>query len=151
MNPELLSLIGGSATGFIFRHMAEKRQAEKEIFERLIAANQQTTANQDKAAERVPVDAGKITRRIIVLSVLFGAILAPFILPFFGIPTIVEYTKDNPEWLFGLIPASTETIFQSVSGFLYTKENREVLLSVVGFYFGAAAAGNKTWKDLKII
>jgi len=144
MNPELLSLIGGSATGFIFRHMAEKRQAEKEIFERLIAANQQTTANQDKAAERVPVDAGKITRRIIVLSVLFGAILAPFILPFFGIPTIVEYTKDNPEWLFGLIPASTETIFQSVSGFLYTKENREVLLSVVGFYFGAAAAGNKT-------
>jgi hypothetical protein len=144
MNPELLSLIGGSAAGFIFRHMAEKRQADKELFERILAANQQTTANQDKAVKRVPVDAGKVTRRIIVLSVLFGAILAPFILPFFGIPTVVEYTKDNPEWLFGLIPATKETMFQTVSGFLYTKENREVLLSVVGFYFGAAAAGNKT-------
>ena len=151
MNPELLSLIGGSAAGFIFRHMAEKRQADKELFERILAANQQTTANQDKAVKRVPVDAGKVTRRIIVLSVLFGAILAPFILPFFGIPTVVEYTKDNPEWLFGLIPATKETMFQTVSGFLYTKENREVLLSVVGFYFGAAAAGNKTWNDLKII
>jgi len=144
MNPELLSLIGGSAAGFIFRHMAEKRQADKELFERILAANQQTTANQDKAVKRVSVDAGKVTRRIIVLAVLFGAILAPFILPFFGIPTIVEYTKDNPEWLFGLIPATKETMFQTVSGFLYTKENREVLLSVVGFYFGAAAAGNKT-------
>jgi len=144
MNPELLSLIGGSATGFIFRHMAEKRQAEKEIFERLIAANTKTTENQDKAAKRVPVDIGKVTRRIIVLAVLFGAILAPFILPFFGINTIVEYTRDNPEWLFGLIPATKETVFQTVSGFLYTKESREVLLSVVGFYFGAAAAGNKT-------
>lgn len=144
MNPELLSLIGGSLAGFIFRHMAEKRQSEKEIFERLIAANTQTTKNQDSAAKRVPIDAGKITRRIIVLSVLFGAILAPFILPFFGIPTVVEYNRTNPEWLFGLIPTSTETVFETVNGFLYTKENREVLLSVVGFYFGTAAAGNKS-------
>ena len=144
MNPELLSLIGGSLAGFIFRHMAEKRQAEKEIFERLIAANVKTKENQDKAAKRVPIDAGKVTRRIIVLSVLFGAILAPFVLPFFGISTVVEYTKDNPEWLFGLIPATKETVFETVNGFLFTKESREVLLSVVGFYFGTSAAGNKS-------
>ena len=57
---------------------------------------------------------------------------------------MVEYTKENPEWLFGLIPATKETVFETVNGFLFTKESREVLLSVVGFYFGTSAAGNKS-------
>jgi hypothetical protein len=35
LTPEFLSLIGGSLVGFIFRHMAEKRQNDKEIFERI--------------------------------------------------------------------------------------------------------------------
>jgi hypothetical protein len=142
--PELLSLIGGGATGFIFRHMAEKRQSEQENFKRLLEANKQTTDNQDKAVQRVSVDAGKAVRQIIVLMVLFGTIAAPFVLPFFGIPTIVEVTQTKPEFLFGLIPETKETLFQTVNGYLFTQENRQILVSIVGFYFGAAAAGNKT-------
>ena len=52
MPTELISLIGGSLTGFIFKFMAQKSQDQKEIFERLIAANKQTTENQDKAAQQ---------------------------------------------------------------------------------------------------
>jgi hypothetical protein len=142
--PELLSLLGGGVAGFIFRHMAEKRQAEKEMFERLMQANIQTTENQNQAAQRVSVDAGKVTRRFIVLMVLFGTILAPFILPFFNIPTVVEVIQDKPEWLFGLIPATKEVLFQEINGYLFTQENRQVLVSIIGFYFGGAAAANKT-------
>jgi len=58
MPTELISLIGGSLTGFLFKFMAQKSQDQKEIFERLIAANKQTTENQDKAAKRVPLDVG---------------------------------------------------------------------------------------------
>ena len=144
MPTELISLIAGSATGFLFRYMAEKRQAEAENFKRLIEANKQTTENQDKAVQRVPIDAGKTVRQIIVLMVLFGTIAAPFVLPFFGIPTIVEVSKTNPEILFGLIPETKETIFQTVNGYLFTQENRQILVSIVGFYFGSAAAGNKS-------
>ena len=36
MTTEFLSLIGGSLAGFIFRSLAEKRQDEKERFERTI-------------------------------------------------------------------------------------------------------------------
>jgi hypothetical protein len=144
MPTELISLIAGSATGFIFRYMAEKRQSEAENFKRLLDANKQTTDNQDKAVQRVSVDAGKAVRQIIVLMVLFGTIAAPFVLPFFGIPTIVEVNKTNPEILFGLIPETQETIFQTVNGYLFTQENRQILVSIVGFYFGSAAAGNKT-------
>jgi hypothetical protein len=144
ISTELISLIGGSVTGFLFRYMAEKRQAEQENFKRLLDANARTTQNQDAAVKRIPIDAGKTVRQLIVLMVLFGTIAAPFVLPFFGIPTVVEVEQTNPEFLFGLVPETKEKIFQTVNGYLFTQENREILVSIVGFYFGAAAAGNKT-------
>jgi len=144
MPTELLSLIGGSAAGFIFRHMAEKRQAEQENFKRILELNTAAEKSRDAATKRVPIDAGKAVRQIIVLAILFGTIVAPFVLPFFGIPTVVEVIQTNPEFLFGLIPESKETIFQSVTGYLFTQKNRQILLSIVGFYFGSATAGNKT-------
>ena len=144
MPTELISLIGGSLTGFLFRFMAQKSQDQKEIFERLIAANKQTTENQDKAAQRVPIDIGKGVRQLIVLTMLFGTIAAPFILPFFGVPTLVEVDTTNPEGLFGFIPETSKKYFVEVNGFLYTSENRQILVSIVGFYFGTAAAGRKS-------
>jgi hypothetical protein len=144
LTPEFLSLIGGSLVGFIFRHMAEKRQNDKELFERLIAANAQTTSNQDKAAQRVPIDLGKGIRQIIVLSILFATLIAPFILPFFGVPTFIEVDARSPETMFGLIPEYTQKFFVEINGFLYTSENRQILVSIIGFYFGSAAASAKS-------
>jgi hypothetical protein len=139
-SPELISMVGGGLTGFLFKFMAQKSQDQKEMFERLITANKQTTDNQNQAAQRVPLDAGRVVRQIIVLTVLFGAFAAPFILPFFGIPTFVEVDVKHNEALFGLIPSSAKKAFVEINGFFWTSENREVLLSIVGFYFGTAAA-----------
>ena len=144
MPMELISLIGGSATGFLFRYLAEKRQAEQENFKRMVDAFTMTENSMEKASKRVPIDVGKGVRQFIVLMVLFGSIVAPFVLPFFGIPTIVEINQTHPEALFGLIPETQETIFQTINGYLFTTENRQILLSIVGFYFGSAAAGNKS-------
>lgn len=141
---ELISLVGGSATGFLFRFMAEKRQDQKEMFERLMAANKQTTENQDSAVKRVPLDVGKGVRQLIVLSVLFATFLAPFALPFFGVPTFVEVDAKTPEGFFGLFPETTKKFFVEVNGYLFTSENRQILLSIIGFYFGSAAAANKS-------
>jgi hypothetical protein len=110
----------------------------------MMGANKQTTENQNAAAERVPLDVGKFVRQLIVLSVLFGSILAPFVLPFFGIPTFVEVDAKTPEGLFGLVPESTKKFFVEVNGYLFTSESRQVLLSIAGFYFGSAAASNKS-------
>lgn len=137
-------MVGGGVTGFLFRYMAQKSQDQKEMFNQLIQANLQTTANQDKAVQRVSIDAGKTVRQIIVLTVLFGAFAAPFILPFFGVPTFIEVDVKNPEALFGLIPETGRKAFVELNGFFWTSENRQVLLSIVGFYFGSAAANNKS-------
>lgn len=144
LTPEFLSLIGGSITGFLFRHMAERRQNEKEMFERLIAANKQTNENFDKAAQRVPLDVGKGIRQLIVLAVLFATLVAPFILPFFGIPTFIEVDQQNPERFFGFSPPYTQKFLIEINGFLYTAENRQILVSIIGFYFGQAAGAAKS-------
>ena len=144
LTPEFLSLIGGSLVGFLFRYSAEKRQNDKELFERLIASNKQTTENQDKAAARVPVDIGRGIRQLIVLTVLFATLIAPFILPFFGVPTFIEVDQVNPEGLLGVIPEYTKKFFVEVNGFIYTSENRQILVRIIGFYFGSAAAANKS-------
>lgn len=141
MPTELISLIGGGLVGFIFRFIAQKSQDQKEMFERLMAANKQTTENQNAAAERVPLDIGKGVRQIIVLSVLFATLLAPFILPFFGVPTFVEVDATQTN-LLG--PDTLKKYFVEINGYLFTSENREILLSIVGFYFGSAAATNKS-------
>jgi len=137
---ELISLVSGGLVGFLFRYMAQKSADQKELFNQLIQANKQTTDNQNQAVKRVPIDTGRIVRQIIVLTILFGAFAAPFILPFFGVPTFVEVDVKNPEAIFGLIPATVKKAFVEINGFFWTSENREVLLSIVGFYFGTAAA-----------
>jgi len=144
MTAELWSMLGGSVVGFLFRYLAEKRQNEKELFERLIKLNQATTDNYNAAAQRVPVDLGKNIRQIIVLTILFGTLIAPFILPFFGVPTFVEVDTVTPGGPFGLIASVAKKYFVEINGFLYTSENRQILVAVVGFYFGSAAASNKS-------
>lgn len=138
---ELLSMLGGSAVGFLFRFIAQKSQDQKEMFQQMMTANKQTTDNQQKAVERVPLDMGKGVRQIIVLSTLFATFLAPFVLPFFGVPTFVEVDATQTNFLG---PDVLRKYFVEINGFLFTSENRQILLSIVGFYFGSAAAANKS-------
>lgn len=138
---ELISMVGGSAVGFLFRFMAQKSQDQKELFQQMITANKQTTENQDKAVQRVPLDVGKGVRQLIVLSVLFATFLAPFALPFFGVPTFVEVDAQQTNF-FGM--DTMKKYFVEINGYLFTSENRQILLSIIGFYFGSAAANNKS-------
>ena len=143
LTPEFLTLIGSSLTGFLFRYLAEKRKDQKEMFERAMARSKRQDESADLAVKRVSVDAGKIIRRIIVVTILFGTILAPFILPFFDIPTVVEVTEKSGSF-FGLFGGDTSIKFQEVYGYLFSEENRQILLTIVGFYFGNAAGKAST-------
>jgi hypothetical protein len=141
---ELISMLGGGITGFVFRYLAEKRENDKQLVERLISLNENKDKLMNSAVKRVPLDVGKGVRQLIVLVVLFATMAAPFILPFFGIPTIVEIEGSSPEYILGLVPSFSKKFFVELNGYLYAAEYRQVLLSIVGFYFGSAAASNKS-------
>ena len=139
LTPEFFSLVGGSFVGFLFKYLAEQRQARQEEFKMLIEANKLVTKNQNAAVARVSIEAGKVVRRVIVLCILFGTIIAPFILPFFGIPTVVEIRTQTEPFL-GIFGGGEKITFHNVYGYLFTEENRQILISIVGFYFGSAVA-----------
>lgn len=139
-----MTMIGGSVVGFIFRYMAERAKEKHEIFQRALGLKKAETAAADAAAKRVPVDAGKWVRRAIVVCVLFGVILAPFILALMGLTTIVEIQETGSTYLFGLFEGDSSIKFLELEGYLLVPEVRQTLTALVGFYFGNAAAANKT-------
>ena len=108
---ELITMIGGSVVGFIFRYMAERAKERAEIYKMALGMKKAEDDSADKAAKRVPIDVGKWVRRAIVASVLFAVILAPFILSVMGFTTIVEVETQSPEFLFGLFGGGTEVLF----------------------------------------
>jgi len=143
MGIELITMIGGSIVGFIFRYMAERAKERHEIYKRFLGLKKAETESADAAAQRVPVDVGKWVRRLIVTSVLFGVILAPFILSLMGYSTIVEVETVKGKFL-GIFGGGTEVAFVELKGYLMVPEVRQTLTAIVGFYFGNAAAAAKT-------
>ena len=132
MSTELLAMLGGGASGFIFKLIGTLVQNQAAVTKGLIEKQQASDASADAAAARVDAF-GAWTRRIIVLTVLFGVIIAPFILAHSeeGITVAAEYKK----W-FGMFSG---TSYQTLHGYLILPEIKTAVISIISFYFGSAA------------
>jgi hypothetical protein len=138
---EILSLVGGALSGFLFKMMAQRAADKQAQFEMWIKAVKANTEAADAAAKRVPNDkAGNWIRRVIVVSILFGVILAPFVLALMGKPVIVQIDLPVKEHLFGLISTGGKTRFYELGSYLLVPEIRQALLIILGYYFGNASA-----------
>ena len=132
MTTELLAMLGGGFSGFVFKLIGTMVQNQAAITEGLIKKQQASDASADAAAARVDAF-GAWTRRIIVLTVLFGVIIAPFILAHSeeGVTVANEYSK----W-FGLMKG---TAYQTLHGYIILPEIKTAVISIISFYFGSAA------------
>ena len=140
---ELITMIGGSFTGFLFRYLAERAKERAELYKIAMGYKKAEIDAADAAVKRVPVDAGKWVRRAIVVCCLFGVILAPFILSVLGMSTIVQIEETGSEFLFGLFGGGTTISFVELKGYLLVPEVRQTLTALVGFYFGNATAARR--------
>ena len=134
---EILTMAGGSLVGFFFKLVAKRAENEQKRFEMFMKEKEFADASADKAVQRVGVDAGKWVRRLIVVSVLFGVILAPFVVTFLNHPIVVEELITR-KILWGLLGTKTEPVFIEVEGYLLVPEIRQALTAIIGFYFGQA-------------
>ena len=144
LSPDFLSLLTGSATGFLFKAMAERRAQDQERFKMAMGVAEKENEHADAAVSRVSIDAGKLVRRFIVLCIMFGTIIAPFIIAYSdGVTTVVEHemTVYKPWDFLGLFGTENVRTYTPVEGYLYTEENRQILVTIVGFYFGTAVRG----------
>ena len=141
---ELITMAAGGLVGFIFRYMAERAKERSELWKFALNQKKAEDESADAAVKRVPVDVGKWVRRAIVVCILFGVVLAPFILSVMVYSTIVQVGLTGDEWLFGLFGGGSETAFVELDGYLLVPEVRQTLTAIVGFYFGNASASCKT-------
>ena len=130
-------MAGGSLVGFFFKLVAQRAENEQKRFEMFMKEKEFADASADKAVQRVGVDAGKWVRRLIVVSVLFGVILAPFVVTFLNHPIVVEELVTR-KILWGLLGTRTEPVFIEIEGYLLVPEIRQALTAIIGFYFGQA-------------
>ncbi len=143
LTPELISLAFGSLTGFIFKYMAERAKEKDEQFKRMLSVIKASDDSADRAANR-DGEAGKWVRRFIVICVMFGVIMAPFLLALINTPIVVQVEDKSPEYLWGLIGGSAKTKFVELQGYLMVTEVRTIMTAIIGYYFGSAAASKNT-------
>ena len=132
MSTELLAMLGGGASGFLFKLVGTLVQNQAAVTEGLIKKQQASDDSADAAAARVD-SFGAWTRRIIVFTVLFGVIIAPFILAHSeeGVTVATDYSK----W-FGF---SKGTTYETLHGYIILPEIKTAIISIISFYFGSAA------------
>ena len=134
---EILTMAGGSLVGFFFKLVAKRAENEQKRFEMIMREKKFIEESVNNAVKRVPIEAGKWVRRLIVVSVLFGVILAPFVVTFLNHPIVVEELVTK-KILWGLLGTRTEPVFIEIEGYLLVPEIRQALTAIIGFYFGQA-------------
>ena len=134
---EILTMGGGALVGFFFKLVAKRAENEQKRFEMIMREKNFIEESANNAVKRVPIEAGKWVRRLIVVSVLFGVILAPFVVTFFNHPIVVEELVTR-KILWGLLGTRTEPVFIEIEGYLLVPEIRQALTAIIGFYFGQA-------------
>ena len=120
MSIELITMGVSTLGGFVLKYMATQAQYRHEQFRDLIKA-------QDRA-EKADGGQGKYVRRFIVLvmmSLLVFIVAGP---AFLDINTILV----NEGWLW--------TTTTEIKGIIYDNTIREILVAIIGFYFGTSAA-----------
>lgn len=139
-----MTLIGGSVTGFLFRYIAERAKDRQQQFEMLMQKEKLADQSRELAAKRESGDGGRFLRRLIVISILFGVVLAPFLLAIMGKTTIVEFDEIKASLFFGLFGGGTETKLVELPSYLLMPEVRQSLMAIIGYYFGSATAAGKS-------
>ena len=134
---EIMTMGGGALVGFFFKLVAQRAENEQKRFEMIMKEKKFVEESANNAVKRVPIEAGKWVRRLIVVSVLFGVILAPFVVTFMNHPIVVEELITR-KILWGLLGTRTEPVFIEIEGYLLVPEIRQALTAIIGFYFGQA-------------
>ena len=131
MTTELIAMLGGGASGFIFKLIGTMVSNQQSIAEGLIK-KQQAHTDSANAADKRGGPGGAWVRRFMVIVFSFGVVVAPFLLAHSGdgVTVASEYSK----W-FGFVKGTT---YQTLHGYVILPEVRTSIITIVSFYFGSS-------------
>lgn len=143
---ELLSMLGGSAVGAIFKiigMMMENKRKQNEMM--------MSRFHTEEESKRVAMEGPKEgkrgfqwTRRVIALSTVFSVIVLPKLAALFGADAQVIYAwQENVNGAFwGFFPAYTVQHWTQVNGILITPLDIHATMMILGMYFGGSLVGH---------
>lgn len=137
---ELISLITGNVSGFVFKLIASQAEAAQRMAEANMKTQEAADASADKAAARGG-EGGAWVRRFIVIMVLTGVIIFPFLMGLIGGNVTIE--GDAPSGLMAMLGLATKEMITVSNSYLMTSEIRSSVLAIVGFYFGSSVISSK--------
>ena len=113
----VMTLLGGSAMGFITTMIGQIMKAKAEQHRMMIAAMAQQQKAVSAAREHGLKDRSfAFTRRLIALICVSCIVIVPFAAPFFGIPIVVSVTEAG-EWALPLIWEQADKVhWKSIEG-----------------------------------
>lgn len=135
---EVLTFAASNLIGGVLTIWSKSVQHKKELLEMKL--------NEAGFIERTKKEAwirgGPVTRRIIVLSVMFAVFIAPFLIKLVmpELPIYYAYTEEKGRWIFGLIGPSMEHLkYIEMKGFVILPVHTQMASAIGGYYFGVAA------------
>lgn len=128
MTTELIAMLGGGASGFIFKLIGQLVSNQQSTVESMLQKQSVADKSHDKASSR----GGEWVRRVIVCTVLFAVVVAPFLLA--HSPEGVTVGQETSSF-FGFFKGIK---YQTLNGYLILPEVRQTVLAIVGFYFGSS-------------
>lgn len=132
MTIELLSMLGGSLLGYVFRLISSLQESQARALQMSISWSESADASHDRGRDR----GSPWLRRLLVGAIIFGTILGPFALGIFELPV---WVRDDPKWwdFFGLFSGG----WVELRGFVLLPEVRTGLLGAIGYLLGSSAVG----------
>tara|TARA_B100001093_G_scaffold501042_1_gene552230 strand:+ start:638 stop:1033 length:396 start_codon:yes stop_codon:yes gene_type:complete len=128
MTTELIAMLGGGASGFLFKLIGQLVSNQAAVTNAMLKKQKAADESHNQAASR----GGEWVRRLIVITVLFAVIIAPFILA--HSPEGVTVGQETAGF-FGFFKTVK---YQTLNGYLILPEIRQTVLAIVGFYFGSS-------------
>lgn len=122
MTAELLTMGVSTVLGFVLKYLSNQQQDTYTLLK----------ADRESRAEASTRSDGVWVRRFIVLIMMFVfafIVVGPAFVP--GLQTIIV----EQGWLF--------TTTTEVKGIMYDATTKEILLSIIGYYFGTSAASRR--------
>ena len=130
---EIFTLVGNLALGAYLKMKHQEAQARHQHLKDLVMMNDSNVKSQNEARKFVP-DGGKMTRRIIVVSVIIAVFMAPTLAPllFPDIPVNYLYSESSG-WAFSYEKIKVITM----SGITILPVATHSATAIIGFYFGS--------------
>ncbi len=131
---ELISMLAGGVSGFVFNFMAAQAESQAQALDAVIKLQGAADDSADRAARR----GGNFGRRVLLFAILWLVVLAPLVGALLDIPVWIE--SDRASWDFlGLFTGG----WTELNGIILIEEVRAGFTACVGFWLGGAAVGRR--------